>query len=225
MPHLDRDADIYLLHLGDGENKFEPGWTAAVDGLLAEVAAAEGPRALVTRADGKFWSTGLDLDWIMAHPDETDGFLRSVQRLLARLLALPAPTVAAVQGHAFGMGAMFAAAHDQCVMRADRGYWCLPEVDFGLEFTAGLGALVAARLPVRVAPEAMTTGRRYGGREAVAAGIADVAADEGKVVSTATAIASALAAKAGPVLGGIKAQHYAGVIALLREGPLRSSAS
>jgi enoyl-CoA hydratase/carnithine racemase len=54
------------------------------------------------------------------------------------------------------------------VMRADRGFFCLPEVDLGLSFAPGMSALVRARLAPAVAHEAMTTGRRYGGEQALA---------------------------------------------------------
>src|SRR3954468_3285619 len=64
MPTLDRDGDVYLLNLGDDENRFNPEWVGAVEALLDEVAAAEGPRALVTTATGKIWSNGLDLEWM-----------------------------------------------------------------------------------------------------------------------------------------------------------------
>lgn len=47
---------------------------------------------------------------------------RGVQSILAKLLAPPMPTVAAVTGHAFGGGAMLGMAHDWRVMRTDRGY-------------------------------------------------------------------------------------------------------
>ncbi|CAM5313265.1 Carnitinyl-CoA dehydratase OS=Tsukamurella paurometabola OX=2061 GN=caiD_2 PE=4 SV=1 [Tsukamurella paurometabola] len=55
-----------------------------------------------------------------------------MHELFARLLSLPLVTVAALQGRAFAAGAMFSFAHDFRVMRADRGYWCLPEADINI---------------------------------------------------------------------------------------------
>jgi enoyl-CoA hydratase/carnithine racemase len=216
MPHLERDGDIWLLNLGDGQNRFSPAWLGAVNEALDAVENATGPRALVTCADGKVWSTGLDLDWLGEHGDQLADFLRAVHRLLARVLVMPVPTVAAVQGHVFAAGAMLACAHDQTVMRADRGFWCLPEVDLGLNFTPGMDALLRARLPARAAHQAMTTGRRYGGADALAAGLIDATADAGKVVSAAADLAGPLAAKAGPTMGQIKAQMYGSVLAALQ---------
>ncbi|MBV9098703.1 MAG: enoyl-CoA hydratase/isomerase family protein, partial [Frankiaceae bacterium] len=143
---LERDGDVFVLNLGDDENRFNPTWVEGVQGALAEVTATEGPRALVTIGSGKFWSNGLDLDWMGAHSDESPGFLARVHALFGAFLASGVPTVAAVQGHAFAAGAMLAVAHDRVLMRADRGYWCVPEVDLGLPFTPGMSALLQARL-------------------------------------------------------------------------------
>ena len=67
MPKLDRDGDVYLLDLGDDENRFNIDWVSSLEARLDEVQAAPAPRALVTMATGKFWSNGLDLEW-MAQP-------------------------------------------------------------------------------------------------------------------------------------------------------------
>ncbi len=216
MPELDRSDGVFVLHLGDGENRFHPGWIAAVNGALDEVEKAAGPRALVTTATGKFYSNGLDLDWLFAHADKQRAYLGSVQELLARMLTLPVVTVAAMPGHAFAAGAMFSLAHDFRVMRADRGYWCLPEVDINLPFTPGMSALIRSRLAPQTAHEAMLTARRFGGLDAKAAGIVDHAVAEDSVRRTAVDIAASQVSKAGDTLRAIRAGLYAPVLDLLR---------
>lgn len=217
MPHLHRDGEVHVLDLGDGENRFTPEWVAAVGAALDEVAAAgEGPRALVTTATGKIWSNGLDLEWMGQNPDAARPFVDDVHGLFARVLSLPVPTVAACQGHVFAAGAMLALAHDQRVMRADRGFFCLPEVDIRIPFTPGMGALIQSRLSHRTAHEAMTTGRRYGGQDALVAGVVDAAVGLEDVLPTAVDRARALAGTAGPALGAIKEGMYAQALQLLR---------
>jgi enoyl-CoA hydratase/carnithine racemase len=171
----------------------------------------------VTAATGKFYSTGLDLDWLFAHADQQQDYVASVHELLARMLSLPVVTVAALQGHTFAAAAMFSLAHDFRVMRADRGYWCLPEADINIPFTPGMSALIQARLAPQAAHEAMITARRYGGQEALAAAVVDRAVDEDAVRRTAMEIAGAQAAKAGPTLGTIKARMYTPVLDALRD--------
>jgi Delta3-Delta2-enoyl-CoA isomerase len=217
MPALHRDGDVFLLDLGPDENRFNPDWVGVVEGLLDEVAGAPAPRALVTTATGKFWSNGLDLEWMGQNPDEVGRFVASVHNLLGRVLALPVPSVAAIQGHCFAAGAMLALAHDFRVMRADRGFFCLPEVDIHIPFTPAMAALIQGRLSKKTAHEAMTTGRRYGGEEAAAAGLADRAVAEDRVVADAIEIAGGLAAKDGATLGAIKEGMYPAALALLRD--------
>ncbi|TFV53394.1 enoyl-CoA hydratase-related protein [Blastococcus sp. TF02A_35] len=217
MPTLDRHDDVFVLDLGDTENRFHPDWLAQVEAALDEVERAEGARALVTAATGKFFSNGLDLDWLFAHADQHEAYVVRVHELFARVLSLPLVTVAALQGHTFAAGAMLSLAHDFRVMRADRGFWCLPEADIGIPFTRGMSALIQARLSPQAAHEAMTTGRRYGGADAQAAAIVDRAVDEDVVRPTAVELAASLAGKAGDTLGTIKARMYAPALAVLRD--------
>jgi enoyl-CoA hydratase/carnithine racemase len=72
-----------------------------------------------------------------------------------------------------------------------------------------MDALLRAKLPMRVAIEAMTTGRRYGGDEAAAAGIVDAAVAEAEVWAAAFERARPLAGKAGPTLATIKSRMFA----------------
>jgi Delta3-Delta2-enoyl-CoA isomerase len=215
MTGLDRKGAVFVLTLGDDENRFHPDRLAAINAALDEVEAAAAPKAVVTTGGGKFYSNGLDLDFMSSRPDAAESNLADVHALFARVLAFPAPIVAALQGHTFAAGAMLALAHDLCVMRSDRGYFCLPEVDIGIPFTHGMNALIRCRLPIATAHEAMTTGRRYGGEDARAAGIVAATAAEDEVLAVAVARADERAAKAGPVLGAIKARLYAEVIEVL----------
>lgn len=235
LPHLERRGDVFVLWLvgpeaiGDGsaddDARFHPDWIDAAHAALDEVEAAEGPAALVTANDGKFYSNGLDLEYILPRMDELDSYLERVHTVYRRLLAFEAPTVAAVQGHAFGAGAMLATAQDFRVMRADKGYYCLPEVTMQMPFTPGMSALMTHRLPKQVALEAMTAGRRFGGNEALAAGIVDAVVDGGDggdgarartaVLDAAVDKAQGLAALRGRNLAGIKRGIHAELLAVL----------
>ena len=80
------------------------------------------------------------------------------------------PTIAALQGHTFAAGALLALANDVRIMREDRGFFCLPEVDISIPFAPGMSALIQSKLSPDTAQEAMLTGRRYGGVDALEAG-------------------------------------------------------
>ena len=170
---LECEEKVAVLHLGDSENRFSPEFVDEMNAHLDEVVGA-GAQGLVTTGGGKFYTNGLDLDWLMAHGDQTQSYVGRVQGMLARFLTLPIPTAAAVVGHAFGAGAMLALAHDFRVMRSDRGFFCFPEVDIRIPFTPGMAALIQAKLTPQAAVASMTTGRRFGGVDAAGLGIVDL---------------------------------------------------
>jgi enoyl-CoA hydratase/carnithine racemase len=215
MPTLSREGDVYLLDLGDGENRFNPDRNTVIEELLAEVEGAPVPRALVTVASGKVWSNGLDLEWFQANPERVQEALDQTERLIGAFLGAGVPTVAAIQGHCFAGGAMLALAHDHLIMREDRGYLCLPEADLGLPFTPGMNSLLLNRLPRRVAHEAMVTARRYGGAEAAEAGIVDQALPEDQLRAAAINHAAGQAPKNPETLRSIKKRIYEDTIELL----------
>jgi enoyl-CoA hydratase/carnithine racemase len=211
---LEITDEVAVLNLGDDENRFSPDWLTDVNGFLDRIESGEA-KALVTTGSGKFYSNGLDLDWLAAHSDQGDWYVDQVQRLLARVLTAPVPTVAAVNGHAFGAGAMLGIAHDFRVMRADRGYYCFPEVDIHIPFTPGMAALIQARLTPAAALEAMTTGRRYSGEEAEVIGLVTSTAPEGKVMASALDMVAGLKGKDPGTLKAIKSTMYSSVITAL----------
>jgi enoyl-CoA hydratase/carnithine racemase len=217
MAKLDNDGDVWILHLGDDENRFNPDSMTAMAEALDEVAAKPEPRALVTTAGGKIWSNGLDLDWLSQNQDRVQEFVDQVHALLAKFLAAPVPTVAAIQGHCFAAGAMLALAHDWRVMRADRGYFCLPEADINIPFTPGMSELIQSRLTPSAAHTAMVSGKRFGGEEAAGLGIVDDAVPEDEVLARAVELAAAQAPKLGVTVGTIKARMYAPALATLRD--------
>ncbi|MDL9935964.1 enoyl-CoA hydratase/isomerase family protein [Gordonia sp. ABSL1-1] len=207
---------IAVLTLGADENRFSPDWLAQVNQLLDEIES--NAQALITIGDGKFYSNGLDLDWLLANGDRADWYVDQVHALFARILTFGIPTVAAINGHAFGAGAMVAIAHDFRVMRADRGFYCFPEADINIPFTPGMAALIQNKLTPQHAVEAMTTGRRYGGPDAVAAGIAERAVDEASLVDAAIERVTPILGKDKGTVGAIKSVMFTSVTDALRAG-------
>jgi enoyl-CoA hydratase/carnithine racemase len=127
--------------------------------------------------------------------------------------------VCAINGHAFGAGALVAMAHDSRVMRRDRGYFCMPEVDMKLPLHPGMTALLQARLPHQSAHEVIATGTRYDSERALARRIVDEAAEEAAVVPRAVTLAAGFAAKADPAMGVLKRGMYPRVLEALRQKP------
>ncbi|WP_040796609.1 enoyl-CoA hydratase-related protein [Nocardia higoensis] len=214
MTSLDIRDSIAVLNLGDDENRFSPTFLEEVNAHLDTV-LAEGAHALVTTATGKFFSNGLDLEWLGANADRMQWYVGQVQALLARVLTFPLPTAAAVNGHAFGAGAMLAIAHDFRAMRADRGFFCFPEVDIRIPFPPGMAALIQAKLTPRAQVASMTTGRRFGGADAESTGLVDAAVAEDQLLEVALGYVRPLGSKDSGTLAAIKNTMFAGAVTAL----------
>ena len=211
---LTRLDTIALLNLGSDENRWSVEWIESVNSALDEVVATE-PTALVTTGSGKFFSNGLDVDWMAANGDRWGWYVEHIHALLSRMLTLPVPTIAALNGHTFGAGALLAMAHDFRAMRADRGFLCFPEVDIRIPFSPGMAALIQSKVSPQTAVAAMTTGRRYGGADARAAGLVDLTADESALLDSAIGVVAPLVGKDPATLGNVKATMFASAVAAL----------
>lgn len=209
MIDLETREQAVVLHMRNGENRFAPPFVKALDEALDDVEARDPALPLVLTGQGKFFSNGLDLGWMKGAGAEGAGrLLRDVLALFGRLLAFPRITAAAINGHAFAGGGMFALAADYRVMRADRGFFCLPEVDLGMPLHPGMLALITARLPGATAHEAIVTGRRYGGVDAAAAGIVDLAVPEDEVLDRAVDRAAVGVGKSSEAISALKRGLY-----------------
>jgi enoyl-CoA hydratase/carnithine racemase len=200
MIDIEQRGEVRVVHWRDGENRVNLGSLARWNEVLDELDGVDGPLAVVAVGEGRFFSNGLDLDRFAAVPEELGPVVEALHRLLGRLLVFPAYTVAAVNGHAFAAGAMLSAVFDRRVMRDDRGYWCLPEVDLGLPLSDPMTAAVRAHLPLPALTDAMLTGRRYNAADALAGGIVDETAGEALVLDRAVELAAAVAGKDRAVL-------------------------
>jgi enoyl-CoA hydratase/carnithine racemase len=212
---IERDG-IFVINFGDNENRTTYALVSEVMAMLDEVEAVSGPKALVTTASGKIYSNGLDVDYIAANPDDVAAYVGTTMDLCARVLTFPAPTAAAINGHAFGLGAFVAISHDYRVMRSDRGYVCWPEIALNMTFPLPLQELNRARLAPHVMHEAMVTARRYGGEDAIASDIVNEAVPLDSVITRAEEMVRPHMETAGDTLGAIKTNLYRPVVDLLK---------
>jgi enoyl-CoA hydratase/carnithine racemase len=225
MVELRKEGDVFVATMNDGENRFNPtsvaAWNAVLDEVEAAAAEPDALCALVTTGTGKFFSNGLDLAWLDAAFQDPDiahpmAMVADVQRMWARMMSLPIPTIAALNGHAFAAGGMFALAHDHVLMREDRGFWCVNELLLKIRFTPGMQALLSGRLPVQTARKAILTAHRFNGPEALAGGIADSLHDESGLLPAAIELAQTLSPTAHKTLNILKEDLFPHALACLR---------
>jgi len=200
------DGPVAVVTWDDGDNRVNLDSLGRFNEIFDELDEVTGPLAVVITGTGKYFSNGLDLDRFANNLDELGATVEGMQRLFARILRFPAFVVAAINGHAFAGGAMLACTGDYRVMRADRGYWCINELEIGLPLSNAMAALIVGRLPRPSARAAMLTARRFDGASALAGGIVDEVTTEGEVVARSIEVAASIATKSREVLAVHKGQ-------------------
>ncbi|MBD8023580.1 enoyl-CoA hydratase/isomerase family protein [Microbacterium gallinarum] len=149
-----------------------------LDAAYAE-AEASGARALVLRGEGRAFCAGRDIAGVDPATDDVGEYLGSVEALMRRMAAFPAPTFAAVQGACLGVGLGLAIATD-VVYVAETAKVGSPFANLGALLDSGGHALLYERLGAHRALDLIYTGELLTGAEAVAAGLfsRSIAADE-----------------------------------------------
>ena len=187
-----------------GSGVFNPDVLADTHRQLDAVEADADIKALFMLGEGKNFSQGLDLEYLMANPEIFGSFVTDTMHLAARLLTFPVPVVSLVNGHAFGLGAMLVLASDYGVMRGDRGFFCLPEIDIGMTLTVRMNALVKATMSARALRETLLTGGRLTGEQARSLGIVDAVGDESELEALALQVSAPMVGKPRELLAGLK---------------------
>lgn len=197
LVELQAEKKIRIMRLNNGENRFNREFVDAINHALDEVENDKAARALVvTSYHRKIFSNGLDLNWIVNLPfEDIEPFLIYFDRMLHRVFTYPKPMVAAMNGHAFAGGLFLALCADWRVMREDRGWCCVSEIDLGIDLPPGNAALVVHTVGFRRAEDLALTGRRLTAREALEVGLIDQVAGEKDVLPRAMAKAEELSAK------------------------------
>jgi len=174
---LEKKNHVYLLKMDAGENRWNTSFVREFSNALDKVELDDGPGALVTFSlDEKFFSNGLDLDWVKnpekyPHSGDREVFGEEFMYLMGRMITLPIPTICAINGHAFGAGFMLSLSHDVRIMREDRGFICANEIQLGMKIPRPELALFRHKIPANSFFETVQLSRRWTGPDALNAGI------------------------------------------------------
>lgn len=157
------------LNRPDKRNAMDAGVSHGVIAAMAAFDADDAVRVIVVEgADGAF-SAGADMAEAMEHYDAGEHRFNPSAEAAERVGASPKPTIAKVDGPAYGAGALLACACDLRVL-SDRSRFRFPGADYGLVVgAAGLTALVGAPL----AKELIFTSRVVDADEAGRIGLAN----------------------------------------------------
>lgn len=144
---------------------------------------------VITGAGDKSFCAGADLKAIsrrenLYHPDHGDwGFAGYVHHFIDK------PTIAAVNGAAFGGGTELALASD-LVVADERAKFGLPEVKRGLIAAAGGVFRIVQQLPRKVGMELLLTGEPISASDALEWGLINQVVKEGSALDAALALAA-----------------------------------
>lgn len=164
-------GDVATLTMKNGENRHNPVFAKEMLSALDAIKSNKSCKALViTSNDEKCFSLGIDTDWLMpamkaGQKEEIKQFMHDMDDVFKTLLLYPLPVIAAINGHAFGNGAILACACDFRFMRSDKGFFCFPEVDLSIPFLPGMIEFVKKAIPYYRFNEMKLSGRRVSGKE------------------------------------------------------------
>ena len=210
MIEFEKDGDLFVVTMNNGPNMICPEWQDRMLELLdtLEGDCPAGTAMVITGVD-KFFSNGLNLE-VLSGLDQAGWavFGKKMNEIHRRMLILPFPTVAAVNGHAFAGGAFLALSCDYRMMREDRGWICISEVDAGVPLPPAMIDILRGKLPPHTVRDAVLTGKRYAADEAIAAGFADGKASADNLLEEAKKLAASLATKEPGIFKTIKQAYF-----------------
>jgi len=183
------------LNRADRHNAFDAATIAELTAAFTAFADDPAVRIVVLASTGKSFCAGADLNWMKAAAaqgyDDNLQDARNLAGMLHRLAALPKPTVARVQGPAYGGGVGLVAACDIAIACADARF-ALSEVRLGL-IPSTIGPHVVAAIGARHAKRYMLSAESFGAADAQAMGlIHEVVADVVALDAAVTRLAAAL---------------------------------
>lgn len=214
------DDNVAVLTMNNGENRFNLDSVKAFRQTLEEIEKETKVNALVvTSAHEKIWCNGIDLEWMLSAVQKeglgvTNRFLIEMYSLFKRLLSMPLPTVAAINGHAFAGGAFLAFSHDFRFMRSDRGWLCLPEVDLGIPLGPVFMTITRHNVPGFLLREMQFTARRYTAQECEAYQMINKACTLDQLMQQAVAFAKGLNKKRD-IIGRMKTETYEPILKVI----------
>jgi enoyl-CoA hydratase len=208
-----REGHVAIISMNrpEARNAMSPELTRDFREACRRVAVDEEARAVLIRGEGKSFCAGGDVKGFdeMAKstnppsPAKRVADLLGAREILDLILAIPQPTVSAVQGHAIGLGSTIALFCD-IVIAADDAQIADMHVNIGVVAGDGGQVMWPLMMPIGAARWYLMTGDRLSGTEAARLGMALKAVPEEELYAEALAAANKLAELPPIALQGTK---------------------
>jgi enoyl-CoA hydratase/carnithine racemase len=213
---------VALVTMIDGDNLINPDFVQECLDILDIIEKQTDARALVVHsANPKTFSLGVDIEWAVKmlgqnEKDRVRKFFLELNNLFLRILLYPMPTIAAINGHVFGIGVVFGCCFDFRYMRSERGYLCMPEVDLGMPLIPGMLEILKRVIPTTRLEQIQYTGRRYNAQECLEAGFATRVCPGEKLLDEAMAWVKVLDKKRNTI-AEMKMRMHSGIVKVIQE--------
>lgn len=164
-------------------NAFDDQLIVQLTQILEAAGADKAIRVVALTGAGKTFSAGADLNWMrrMAAFSEEENYhdAMALGELMLTLNRLPKPTIARVNGAAYGGGVGLIACCDMAIA-VDHAQFALTEVKLGL-IPAVISPYVVAAIGGKKARRYFLTGERFSATDAVAFGLLNMAVAENEL--------------------------------------------
>ena len=182
------------LNRPEKHNAFDDAVIAALREAFDSLASRADVRVVVLASEGKNFSAGADLGWMKRMAEYDYDHNHKDAQLLAGMLKalhdLPQPTIARVQGAAFGGAVGLVSCCDMAVA-SEGASFCLSEVKIGL-IPATISPYVIKAMGERAARRYFTTAERFRAAEGLRLGLVSEVAAEDALDATVDKLVDAL---------------------------------
>lgn len=182
----ERNIATVTLNRAEKHNAFDDEMISELTRVFKKAGEDANVRALILRAEGKSFSAGADLNWMKKMASYTEAQNESDALALATMLQtlykMPKPTIARVQGAAFG-GAVGLIACCDIAIGSKLSKFCLSEVKIGL-IPATISPYVVEAMGARVCRRYFQTAEVFSARRARRLGLLSESVTEDELDST-----------------------------------------
>lgn len=203
----DRGVATVTLENPEKHNAFDDAIIGELTEAFTAVDANADVRVMVLASSGRSFSAGADLDWMKRMAGYTREENLQDSRALAEMLRvlnfMSRPTIARVQGAAFGGAVGLVSCCDMAVA-SERASFSLSEVKIGLA-PATISPYVVAAIGSRAARRYFTTAERFSAEQAQALGlVSELVTEESELDAAVEVLVAALLANSPEAVAASK---------------------
>ena len=171
---------------------------------------------ITTSAHPKVFCAGMNFKYFdTATREDFNTFNHNFSRLLARIVVLGFPTIAAINGFCIGSGLMLAMAHDfRYLVDTPGAILCMPEVEHGISLPYSCMSLFKKKLVGNVVQKLILECQRFGRDEALAVDLVQKVVPQGQLIGACLGLMEQLLPKSvhSEILSSIKQVLYEDIV-------------